>query len=78
MVQPYWMLILELMRTRTRSQNVQNIMGTMLSTNSQAPELSEHVYSYRDPRVDHAHVLDCDDKPIFVQSKNEVMSQFSL
>ena len=40
MVQPYWMLILESITSRNRSQSIQDIVGTMLSTSSQAVEVN--------------------------------------
>lgn len=49
MVQPYWMLILESITSRNRSQRILDIVGTMLSTSSQAVEVNRDDDDEADP-----------------------------
>ena len=78
MAQPYWMRILESITSRNRSQSIQDIVGTMLSTSSQAAEVNRDDYEGPGPEVDDAHLSDRDDQSIPVQSDDEVTRRFSI
>ena len=78
MVQPYWMRILESITSRNRSQSIHDIVGTMLSTISQAAEVNRDDYKESDPDTDDVHLSDRDDEPVSVQSSDEVMGRFSI
>ena len=78
MAQPYWMRILESIKSRTRSQSIQNIVRTMLSTSSQAAEVSRDDYDGADPDIEDEHLSDHDDKSISVQSDDEVTRGSSI
>ena len=71
MAQPYWMRILESIMSRNRSQSIQDIVGTMLSTSSQAAEVNRDEYEGTGPEIDDAHLSDCDDESVSMQSDKE-------
>ena len=72
MAQPYWMLILESITSRNRSQSIQDIVGTMLSPSSEAAEVNKDDYEGPDPEIDDAHLSDSGDQSSSVQSDDEV------
>ena len=78
MVQPYWMRILEAITSRKKSESIQDILGTMLSTSSQAAEASRDDYDEADPDIDEAHLSDRDDQSVSVQSDDEAMGRFNI
>jgi hypothetical protein len=92
MVQPYWMRILDSIRSRTRSQSIQNVVETMLSTNSQSAAMSkddhekEEAYLHvqvqnqnsTDPEIEDEHLSDHDIMPISVRSDDEIVRGFNI
>ena len=78
MVQPYWMRLLESVRNRDRSHSIQDIVGTMLSTSSQATEVKRVDDEEAEPDIDDVHLSDRDDKSVSVQPNNEVTRRFSI
>ena len=78
MAQPYWMRILESITSKNRSQSIQNIVGTMLSTSSQVAELNKDVYGGAGPEVDDAHLSNRADESVSVQSNDEVARRLSI
>ena len=77
MVQPYWMLILVSIMSRDRSQSIQDIVGTMLSTSSQAAEVNRDDCDGPGPKINDAHLSDRKDESLSVQSEDEVTRRFS-
>ena len=77
MVQPYWMRILESVTNRNRSQSIQDILGAMLLTSSQAAEVKRDDDEEAEPDIDDVHLSDRDDEPVPVQSNDEVIGGFS-
>ena len=78
MVQPYWMRIVESVTNRTRSQSIQDIVRTMLSTSSQTAELNRDGYGGAGPEVDDAHLSNCANESVSVQSNDEVTRRFNI
>lgn len=93
MVQPYWMRILESVMGRTRSQSIQNVVGTMLSTNPDASTVSssddhetEETFLHpqmqkqnsADSEIEDEHLFERDDKPIFEQPDDEEVKVSSI
>ena len=78
MVQPYWMRILESITSRTGSQSIQDIVGTILSTSTQAAEVNRDDYEGPRLKVDDAHLPNRDDESVSVQSNDEVTGRLSI
>ena len=77
MVQPYWMRILESIRSRNRSQSIQDIVKTMLSPTSQAAEVNREDCEEGDPEFEDLHFFDRVEESVSVQSDDEATRRFS-
>lgn len=92
MAQPYWMRILKLIRGRTKSQSIQNLVETMLSTKPLSAAVSRDDYEQEetyphiqiqnqnsaDPEMEDQHLSDLYDKPVSIQPDDEMVREFSI
>ena len=77
MVQLYWMRMLESIRSRERSQSIQDTVKIMLSTSSQIAEVNRVDDERPGPKINDAHLSDHEDESVPVQSDDEVTGRLS-